>query len=70
METVTKEPNRWVTAEKFCQLTGDSPKAIYVRRSKGLWIDGVHAKKVPGMGLMVNLEEVNKWIENCQSASQ
>lgn len=58
--------NKWVTVKKYCELTGDTPKAIYVRRSKGVWVDGQHAKNVPGMGIMVNIEEVNKWIESCR----
>ena len=56
---------KWVKASKYCELTGDNINSLYVRRARGIWIDGVHAKNVPGIGLMVNLEEVEKWIENC-----
>lgn len=58
----------WVKASKYCEMTGDNLKSVYVRRAKGIWIDGVHAKKVPGIGLVVNLPEVQKWIESCPSA--
>lgn len=54
---------KWVVAKRYCDLTGDNLKSIYVRRSRGIWIDGVHAKLMPGIGLVVNMEEVQKWIE-------
>ena len=61
---------KWVTLKRYCEMSGDSQRAIYVRRAKGLWADGVQTKKVPGVGVMVNMEEVTKWIDNCQSASR
>lgn len=63
VETTVKV--KWVVAKRYCELTGDKLKSIYVRRSRGIWIDGVHAKLVPGIGLVVNMEEVEKWIESC-----
>lgn len=68
MENVNRDGleklNKWVTVKKYCEVTGDSPKAIYARRSKGIWIDGKHAKKVPGLGVVINVEEINRWIES------
>jgi hypothetical protein len=62
--------SKWVTVKKYCEMSGDTTKAVYIRRSKGVWAEGVHAKKIPGMGVMINLEEINKWIESSQLESQ
>jgi len=56
---------KWVTVEKYCELSGDSRQSVYNRRSRGVWHDGLHCRKVPTVGLMVNVEEVEKWIESC-----
>lgn len=52
----------WVPLKRYCELTGETANAVHVRRSKGIWIDGRHSKKVAGIGLWVNLREVEKWI--------
>lgn len=42
---------------------GDSVKAVYARRKKGAWIQGIHYQKSPDGKLWVNLIEVKQWIE-------
>lgn len=55
---------RWVPVKRYCELTGETANAVRVRRCRGIWIDGKHAKAVPGAGVWVNLEEVEKWVES------
>lgn len=59
---------RWVPLKRYCELTGETANTVHVRRSKGIWIDGRHSKKIEGSGIWVNLKEVERWIETspCQ----
>lgn len=53
----------WVPVETYlASYPGETREAIYSRRSKGLWQDGVHSKFVKGAGLWINLMAVNSWV--------
>lgn len=54
---------RWVKLSKYCDITGDTPDAVYAKNRRGLWTAGVHCKKAPDGCLWVNIEEVSKWVE-------
>lgn len=54
---------KWVKLNKYCELSGDTVKAVYTRRSRGVWIEGVHSRLAPDGKLWVNLEEIAKWVE-------
>lgn len=58
---------RWVKLNKYCDLTGDTPDAVYAKNRRGLWTPGVHFKKAPDGCLWVNIEEVNKWVEQTET---
>lgn len=51
----------WITADEWCRRTGDTLEAIYSRRAKGTWQDGVHSNKPKGGGLWVNRVKANEW---------
>lgn len=58
--TITPE---WVLAEKFCELTGNTPNAIHQRRKAGCWLDGVHTAVVRRR-LYVNIKAADQWIKS------
>jgi len=51
----------WVTMAEWCRLSGDSPDAVYTRRARGIWRDGVECSKPKGGGLWVNLIAAAAW---------
>jgi hypothetical protein len=53
-----------VLLRRYCQLTGDTARAVHDRRRKGQWIDGKHCFLAPGRRVWVNLAEINAWIMN------
>lgn len=53
---------KWILLEKYCALTGDTKEAVYARRKKGDWLDGVQCVLVRRR-IRVCLEEVDHWIE-------
>jgi hypothetical protein len=59
----------WVKVSKYCELTGDTPQAVYTRRSRGQWIDGLHCK-IKARKLWINLPEIQKWLEQDRSQTQ
>lgn len=56
-------PLRWVRLALYCQISGDTADAVHARRRKRQWADGLHCRVGPDGNLWVNLEEVNRWIE-------
>lgn len=54
---------KWVKLIKYCELSGDSPDAVYAKRKRGIWLDGIHCKIAPDNKLWVNMEEIQKWVE-------
>lgn len=39
---------RFVAIAKFCELTGYTPAAIYTRKCKGIWPEGLVWRYEPG----------------------
>jgi len=54
---------KWVKLKKYCELSGDTPNAVHIRRQRGIWLDGVQIRLAPDKRLWVNLEAVEKWVE-------
>ncbi len=46
MNPVNYSAPKWIFLEKYCQLTGDAKEAVYARRKRGDWLDGVQFKKI------------------------
>ena len=60
-------PIEWVKLQKYLELSGDTADAVHGRRRLGKWLDGVHCK-VANRHLWINLKNVNKWVEECDTA--
>jgi hypothetical protein len=60
---------KWVKQSKYCELTGETPGSVKSKRRVGHFIDGVHCKVAPDGNMWINLEEVQKWIENGNAAT-
>jgi hypothetical protein len=55
---------KWVKAKKYCEMTGETPDSIKAKRRAYHFIEGVHYKVAPDGNMWINIEEVEKWIEN------
>jgi len=53
---------RWVKLSRYCEMTGDTENAVYQRRYKGAWVEGVHYR-LRDRKIWINLPEVQKWVE-------
>lgn len=53
----------YMRIKTYAMRYGDTVQAIYARRKKGSWLEGVHYQKSPDGNLWVNLIEVKQWIE-------
>lgn len=56
--------NKWVTIKKFAEASGYSEDAIRAKTKNGTWAFRQHFTKGPDGRIMINVEEVNKWLEN------
>lgn len=56
--------NKWVTIKKFAEASGYSEDAIRAKAKKNVWIERQHYIKGPDGRIMINVEEVNKWLES------
>lgn len=55
---------RWVLVKKFSELSGYSEEAVRQKIKKGVWLYGAHYRKAPDGRIIVNIEEVEKWLES------
>lgn len=58
---------KWVLLKKYCELTGDTRNGFNHKVQTGNYVMGKHFKKVENR-IWVNLEQTQKWIENCRVA--
>ncbi len=54
---------KWVTPERCAELTGYSIDSIRHKIQSGLWAEGVQWKWADDNRQMINLHEVDKWVE-------
>nr|CUV25513.1 putative phage excisionase [Ralstonia solanacearum]CUV33044.1 putative phage excisionase [Ralstonia solanacearum] len=60
---------RFVTIAKFCELTGLTPAAVYTRKCKGIWPEGVVWRYEPGTKkILMDVEGYNRWVEKGQES--
>lgn len=57
---------RYVTIKHYSQQSGYTEEAIRQKIKKGIWRLSKHVHRAPDGRLMINVEEVEKWIESCQ----
>lgn len=53
-----------VKLSRYCELTGDTPDAVHMRRRRGEWVDGRHCHIIGGRRLWIDLAEVNAWVRS------
>lgn len=56
--------NKWVLIKKFAEATGYTDEAIRQKIKKGKWAYKKHFRKGPDGHILINVEEVNKWLES------
>jgi hypothetical protein len=59
----------WVKLEWYCEHTGDTKDAVYSRRHKGKWADGIHCEMRDGR-LWINYREAQKWKKKNRNTSR
>lgn len=57
-----------VTLKKYCELTGETPNAVYQRKSTGKWLLGIHYLKCDGR-IWIKFYEAQKWVKNQNKAT-
>lgn len=60
----------WVPLDCYLANYQDTKRAVYSRRSRGDWKDGVHSKIIKGGGLWINLLAVNEWAAQAKCESR
>jgi len=53
-----------IKLNRYCELTGDTPDAVHMRRRRGEWIDGRHCHLISGRRLWIDLAEVSAWVRS------
>lgn len=61
--TLVSRPLTWVTLAKYCVLSGETKQAVYAKRKKSIWLEGVHSTLGPDGKIWVNIKEVEKWVQ-------
>lgn len=60
---------KWVKLPKYCELSGDTPDAVYAKNRRHIWTDGIQYRKAEDGCLWINTEEVEKWVEQSRENS-
>ncbi|MDW5418923.1 hypothetical protein R6242_20330 [Iodobacter sp. CM08] len=59
---------RYVVIDKYCEITGDTPQAVWSRIKNGYWLKGREVLTLSGMKTLIDLEEYERWVESKRSA--
>jgi len=54
---------RFVTVNKFSELTGYTDGAVRGKISGGTWIEGVEYNRAPDGGILINMEAYDTWVQ-------
>lgn len=54
---------KWITINKFHELTGYSENAIRAKIKKGIWLMELHWIKAPDGRILLNPQAINTWVE-------
>lgn len=55
---------KWVKLDKYCEMSGDTRKAVHAKRNRQIWIEGQQWKKAQDGRIYINVQAVESWIEN------
>jgi len=55
---------KYVTVKKFSELSGYTQDGIRGKIKNGKWLSDRHWKKAPDGRILINVKEVEKWIES------
>jgi len=61
---------KWVKLSKYCELSGDTPDAVYAKNRRHIWKEGAHYRKAADGCIWINTEEVDKWAETSHPDQQ
>ena len=62
MASVGTGLSKWVTVNKFVEVTGESKRFVDGLISRGIWANGIHYR-VTNRRRRVNLERYYEWVE-------
>lgn len=54
---------RYLTIDKYAELSGYTPHAIRTKVDKGVWLEGRQFRRAPDGRIMIDIEGVEKWVE-------
>lgn len=54
---------KYVTIEKFSNLSGYTKRAIEAKINKGVWAQGYQYRRAPDKRILVDIEMYEKWVE-------
>lgn len=55
----------WVLIGKLVEYTGYSDDAIRAKKTRGIWIEGIHWRKSPDNRVVFNLLAIQSWMGGC-----
>ena len=61
---ITNMNFKWVLIKRFSEISGYSEEAVRQKIKKSQWDNQVHFKRAPDGRILINLEEIAKWIES------
>jgi len=61
---------KWVKILRYCEISGDTPDAVYAKNRRRIWTEGIHYKKADDGCIWINTEEVEKWVEQSEPDSR
>lgn len=59
---------KWVKLKRYCELSGETRDSVHAKRKAGHFVDGIHTKIADDGNLWVNVEQVEKWVEQGRKA--
>jgi len=54
---------QWVTVKRFSEISGYTPKAIYIKIQRGVWISDIHFRKAPDGRIFLDCAALQSWIK-------
>jgi hypothetical protein len=59
---------RYIRIERFCAMTGYTPKAIERKIQSGVWREGHEYRRAPDGHILIDLEGYHRWVEGQRRA--